>query len=120
MKRELANTEPTSAEPIRVSLNGIIKPGDTNDQLSKVVALISRHAPAGYLAEHKQVLDTHASGDVYDPELVSAIKDYQKLSGSTPDGIIGRNTLSALQGEQSSIKRDRILYSMERLRWAAA
>ncbi len=117
MKRELANTEPPSAEPIRISLNGIIKPGDTNDQLSKVVALISRHAPAGYLAQHKQVLDTHASGDVYDPELVSAIKDYQKLSGSTPDGVIGRNTLSALQGEQSSIKRDRILYSMERLRW---
>lgn len=117
LKRELANTEPPSAEPIRISLNGIIKPGDTNDQLSKVVALISRHAPAGYLAQHKQVLDTHASGDVYDPELVSAIKDYQKLSGSTPDGVIGRNTLSALQGEQSSIKRDRILYSMERLRW---
>lgn len=117
LKRELANTEPSSAEPIRISLNGIIKPGDTNDQLSKVVALISRHAPAGYLAQHKQVLDTHASGDVYDPELVSAIKDYQKLSGSTPDGVIGRNTLSALQGEQSSIKRDRILYSMERLRW---
>ncbi|MBR7653996.1 murein L,D-transpeptidase [Brucella oryzae] len=117
LKRELANTEPPSAEPIRLSLNGIIKPGDTNDQLSKVVALISRHAPASYLAEHKQALDTHASGDVYDPELVAAIKDYQKLSGGTPDGIIGRNTVSALQGEQSSVKRDRILYSMERLRW---
>ncbi|PQA71797.1 peptidoglycan-binding protein [Brucella oryzae] len=117
LKRELANTEPPSAEPIRLSLNGIIKPGDTNDQLSKVVALISRHAPADYLAEHKQALDTHASGDVYDPELVAAIKDYQKLSGGTPDGIIGRNTVSALQGEQSSVKRDRILYSMERLRW---
>ncbi|MCH4539235.1 L,D-transpeptidase family protein [Brucella tritici] len=117
LKRELANTEPPSAEPVRISLNGIIKPGDINDQLSKVVALISRHAPASYLAQHKQVLDAHASGDVYDPELVAAIKDYQKLSGGTPDGIIGRNTVSALQGEQSSIKRDRILYSMERLRW---
>lgn len=117
LKRELANTEPASAAPIRISLNGVIKPGDTNDQLSNVVALISRHASASYLAEHKQVLDTHASGDVYDPELVAAIKDYQKLTGSAPDGIIGRNTVTALQGEQSSIRRDRILYSMERLRW---
>lgn len=117
LKRELANTEPPAAEPIRISLNGVIKPGDANPQLGKVVALISRHAPASYLAEHRQVLDAHANGDVYDPELVAAIKDYQKLSGSTPDGVIGRNTLSALQGEQSSIKRDRILYSMERLRW---
>ncbi len=117
LKRELANTEPPSAEPIHISLNGIIKPGDTNDELSKVIALISRHAPASYLAEHKQVLDTHASGGVYGPELVAAVKDYQKLAGRVPDGIIGRSTVSALQGEQSSIKRDRILYSMERLRW---
>ena len=117
LKRELANIEPPSAEPIRISLNGVIRPGDTNDQLANVIALISRHAPASYLAKHQQVLDSHAGGDLYDPELVAAIKDYQKLSGGAPDGIIGRNTVSALQGEQTSVKRDRILYSMERLRW---
>src|SRR5690606_23715491 len=113
----LANIELPSAEPIRISLSGVIKPGDTNAQLSKVIALITRHAPASYLAEHRQVLDTHATSEIYDPELVAAIKDYQKLSGGVPDGIIGRNTLSALQGEQAYSKRDRILYSMERLRW---
>jgi murein L,D-transpeptidase YcbB/YkuD len=37
--------------------------------------------------------------------------------GKTPDGVIGRATITALQGETSSVKRERILYSMERLRW---
>ncbi len=117
LKRALANAAPPRGKPIRISLDGVIKPGDTSDQLSKVVALISRHAPADYLEQHGNVLSAHADAGVYDPELVSAIKDYQKLSGSTPDGLIGRATISALQGEQASIKRDRIIYSMERLRW---
>lgn len=117
LKRELANTEAPAGEPIRISLDKAIRPGDTNDQLGKVVALITRHAPASYLEQHRNVLQAHADASIYDPELAVAIKDYQKLSGSTPDGIIGKNTIAALQGEQDSVKRDRILYSMERLRW---
>ncbi len=117
LKRELAQTEAPAGEPIRISLDKAIRPGDTNDQLGKVVALITRHAPASYLELHRDVLQTHADASLYDPELAVAIKDYQKLSGSTPDGIIGKNTIAALQGEQDSVKRDRILYSMERLRW---
>ncbi|MFD1197300.1 murein L,D-transpeptidase [Brucella gallinifaecis] len=117
LKRELANTQVPSREPIRISLDKAIRPGDTSDQLARVVALITRHAPASYMEQHRDVLQAHADASIYDPELVAAIKDYQKLSGSTPDGIIGRNTIAALQGEQNSVKRDRILYSMERLRW---
>lgn len=117
LKRELANTEAPAGEPIRISLDKAIRPGDTSDQLSKVVALITRHAPSSYIEQHRGVLQAHADTSIYDPELAAAIKDYQTLSGSTPDGIIGKNTIAALQGEQDSIKRDRILYSMERLRW---
>lgn len=117
LKRELAQTEAPAGEPIRISLDKAIRPGDSNDQLGKVVALITRHAPASYLEQHRNVLQAHADASIYDPELAVAIKDYQKLSGSTPDGIIGKNTIAALQGEQDSVKRDRILYSMERLRW---
>jgi len=117
LKRELANTEAPAGEPVRISLDRAIRPGDSSDQLANVVALITRHAPASYLDQHRNVLQAHADASIYDPELATAIKDYQKLSGSTPDGIIGKNTIAALQGEQDSVKRDRILYSMERLRW---
>ncbi len=84
LKRELVNMEPPVGKPIRIALDGVIKPGDTSDQLGKVIALITRHAPADYLVQHRDVLDAHANGDVYDPELIAAIKDYQKLSGSAP------------------------------------
>lgn len=117
LKRELSEIDVPSGPSIRVTLDRAIRPGDTSDQLSKVVALISRHAPSDYMAQHRDVLQAHAESDLYDPQLVSAIKDYQALSGSKPDGVIGKNTISALQGEQETVKRDRILYSMERLRW---
>jgi murein L,D-transpeptidase YcbB/YkuD len=117
LKQALSETDAPTGETVRVSLDSAIRPGDSSDQLAKIVALITKHAPADYLEKHRDVLQAHADTSLYDPELVSAIKDYQKLSGSAPDGVIGRNTISALQGEQSSVKRDRILYSMERLRW---
>ncbi|WP_343315273.1 L,D-transpeptidase family protein [Brucella sp. BE17] len=117
LKKALSEIDVPSGPSIRVTLDRAIRPGDTSDQLHSVVALISRHAPADYMAQHRDVLQAHAQTDLYDPKLVSAIEDYQKLSGSTPDGIIGKNTIAALQGEQDTVKRDRILYSMERLRW---
>ncbi|MBN9046361.1 MAG: L,D-transpeptidase family protein [Rhizobiales bacterium] len=117
LKQQLAATPAPSTEPVRVSLNGVIRPGDSSDQLGKIVALISANAPADYLEQHRDVLAAHADANTYDPELVSAIKDYQKLSGSAPDGVIGKNTVAALQGADESANRDRILYSMERLRW---
>lgn len=117
LKRELANMPASTTETVRISLDRAIRPGDSSAEIGKVVSLINAHAPASYVAEYRGVLDAHADATLYDPELVPAIKAYQKLSGGAVDGVIGKGTISALQGEQSSIKRDRILYSMERLRW---
>lgn len=117
LRQALSELDVPAGPSVRVTLDRAIRPGDTSDQLPKIVTLISSHAPADYMAQHRDVLEAHAETDLYDLQLVSAIKDYQKLSGSTPDGIIGKNTISALQGEQDTVKRDRIVYSMERLRW---
>ncbi|PWL18242.1 peptidoglycan-binding protein [Falsochrobactrum shanghaiense] len=117
LKRELAEMGEPEQEPIRISLEKAIRPGNKNDELGKVIQLITRHAPPAYLEKHREVLEAHVNTGLYDPELVTAIKAYQTLSGNTADGIIGKNTIAALQGEQASIKRDRILYAMERLRW---
>lgn len=117
LKRGLAEIGEPKRQPVRILLDRAIRPGDESSEIGKVIALINRHAPATYLELHRDVLEAHADANFYDPELISAIKSYQRLSGNTPDGIIGKNTVAALQGEQDSIKRDRILYSMERLRW---
>lgn len=113
----VALNKSSSGTPIAIKAGTLIRPGQENGELPKVVALIQRRASLDYLKTHKDVLKNHADSTLYDPELVQAFKDYQKSIGKTADGIIGPATINALQGNSDSIKRQRVLYSMERLRW---
>lgn len=117
LKAQLASMKPETKNTVRIAADTLIKPGQDNAELPKILALIVQKAPAGYLNSYQEMFDRHKDGTLYDPELVAAVKDYQKLMGKTPDGVIGSATISALQGETSSVKRERILYAMERLRW---
>ena len=117
LKAQLASMKPETKNTVRIAADTLIKPGQSNAELPKILALIVQKAPAGYLNSYQEMFDRHKDGILYDPELVAAVKDYQKLMGKTPDGVIGRATIAGLQGETSSVKRERILYAMERLRW---
>ncbi|MDP8249465.1 L,D-transpeptidase family protein [Pseudochrobactrum saccharolyticum] len=117
LKAQLASMKPETKNTVRIAADTLIKPGQDNAELPKILALIVQKAPAGYLNSYQEMFDRHKNGTLYDPELVAAVKDYQKLMGKTPDGVIGRATIAGLQGETSSVKRERILYAMERLRW---
>lgn len=117
LKAQLAEMKPMAERIARVAPATLIKPGQSNAELPKILTLISKKAPAGYLNSYQAMFDRHAGSDLYDEELVAAVKDYQRLMGKTPDGVIGSATIAALQGETSSVKRERILYAMERLRW---
>lgn len=117
LKAELATLDTRHDTNMRIPADTLIRPGEESAEIGKIVALIAKQASAGYLEQHRDVLNAHSDSSVYSPELVSAVKDYQKQTGKTPDGVIGRNTVAALQGELTSTKRDRILYAMERLRW---
>ena len=117
LKAQLASMKPETKNTVRIAADTLIKPGQDNAELPKILALIVQKAPAGYLNSYQEMFDRHKDGTLYDPELVAAVKDYQKLMGKVPDGVIGRATIAGLQGETSSVKRERILYAMERLRW---
>lgn len=52
----------------------------------------------------------------YDPELVEAIKKFQRHFLLEPDGIIGKKTLTALNIQVSELVR-KIILNMERWRW---
>ena len=116
LKTELGKLTPENQE-IRIASDVLIKPGQENSELRNVIAVLLKKAPASYLNSHQEILQQYAQSDKYEPELVAAIKDYQTLTGNTADGVIGRSTVAALQGELTSVKRDRLIYSMERLRW---
>jgi len=118
LKKSLADLEDRENEvQVRIAPGTLIRPGDENPEIANVVALILKKAPADYLEKYQDILTAHEGAMVYDPSLVGAIKDYQRHAGKAPDGIIGRNTIATLQGESVAVKRDRVLYAMERLRW---
>ena len=56
---------------------------------------------------------------IYDDELVSAVKSFQRAAGLQADGLVGRRTISAFNGkvEKHFDKAARIAKNMERLRW---
>ena len=53
----------------------------------------------------------------YDAETVEALKAFQAASGLTVDGIIGQNTIAAFNSGNTEQRLQRVVYSMERLRW---
>ncbi len=117
LKQNLHELDDTNEPTVSIAPGTMIRPGDISDELRNVVALIRAKAPQDYLAEHKIVLAAHENSYVYDESLVQAIKDFQKAQGRKADGVIGSNTIKSLQTETTLSKRNRILYSMERLRW---
>ena len=92
--------------------------------------------PAGPLLklgmEHGQVamlrkrldvpLKPGANEYVYDPELVEAVRQFQKAQGGHPDGIVGSGTRAMLNGQSApqvsgKDKINLLLANMERWRW---
>lgn len=117
LKQKLQGLSESNEPVVRVAPGTMIRPGEENPEIRNVVALIRAKAPEDYLLAHEAVLQAHENSNVYDDSLVEAVKDFQKSQGRKPDGVIGNHTILALQGETNASKRDRIVYSMERLRW---
>jgi len=67
----------------------------------------------------RQRLDMSADGaeaDLYDADVVAAVKDFQKSARLRVDGIVGKNTLAAMnRGPEDHVET--IIANMERWRW---
>ncbi len=99
----------------------LIKDGHLEEPAVEVVPSGDNELPTMTVAALEgDIGDDSANGAaVYGPELVEAIKKFQRASGLKPDGLIGRRTVGAFNGkvEKSFNKRARIIANMERLRW---
>lgn len=83
---------------------GLMKPGYGYDDVPKL-----RH-------RFGLVEDKPEDRYTYDPVLVAAVKDFQKQKGLRPDGVVGRQTVHALNhGVWDKILQ--ISLNLERLRW---
>lgn len=96
----LADIEKNAA----IKIDGVLRPGYGN---SNVPALRQRFGISPPSQEARYT---------YDPILVSAVMDFQKENGLKPDGLIGKQTLHAINKTQLD-KIDQLIVNLERLRW---
>ena len=84
-----------------------IKPGKRDVRLPAIAAALTA---TGHLPEQE------APPQRYSLPLVSAVKAFQADNGMKPDGVIGRDTLRALN-EGPAARARQLAVAMERLRW---
>jgi murein L,D-transpeptidase YcbB/YkuD len=78
------------------------------DDDPRVAALRARLAALGHPAE--------GEGEVFDAALEAALKGFQAANGLVDDGILGRETLAALNASPED-RIGQILVNLERMRW---
>ena len=104
----------------------IIKPGNSDPRIPAIAANLMSQ---GYLADAQQTQQPQGApgkrrtaqaqqqmSDRYGPQLIAAVKQWQTDSGVKPDGVIGNDTIAALNASPRDRART-LAVAMERLRW---
>jgi murein L,D-transpeptidase YcbB/YkuD len=106
-----------SSGPPQIPANKPIKPGARDPRIPAIVSVLRA---GGYVPEDQAQGDMQkpasAAPAAYTPALVAAVKQFQADSGMKPDGVLGKNTISALSTGAADRARQ-IAVAMERLRW---
>lgn len=108
-----------STEETRVTFSGdiLIKPNKNHSELANVIAAIQLRGSDTLKATHAETFSAYAGTEVYTPDLVALVRDFQSDSKLTADGVIGQNTIRALTGVTKADKIKKVVLAMERLRW---
>jgi murein L,D-transpeptidase YcbB/YkuD len=104
-----------------------IKPGSSDPRVAQVAAALRAlgylgspapqpNTPVSRLNENRPASPRKSNGTVYSADLVGAVKKLQGEYGFKQDGIIGGNTLDALNAGPAYRARE-LAVAMERLRW---
>jgi murein L,D-transpeptidase YcbB/YkuD len=96
------------ADAAPVAAGRLIKPGQRDARLPAIAASLSA---MGYLPSPGE-----AASQRYGAPLVAAVKAFQVDNGTEPDGVIGGETLAALNAGPAARARQ-LAVAMERLRW---
>ncbi|MCO5730013.1 murein L,D-transpeptidase [Rhizobium sp. SSA_523] len=107
----------TAEASVSLPDNLLLKPGETNEALAKVMTVIERRASDQFKTEHAAVLAAYQDTPVYAPELVELVKGFQKEVGLKPDGVVGPATVRAMTGHTNESKIAKLVVAMEEARW---
>lgn len=107
----------TAEAPISLPDNLLLKPGQTNAELAKVVSIIEQRGSDQLKTQHAATLAAYQDTPDYAPELVELVKGFQQELGLKADGVIGPATVRAITGHSSENKIDKLVVAMEQARW---
>lgn len=120
LKAELARVRAasaTEAKTVEVPEKLVLKPGESNSDLSAVIAAIQNKGSDALKAQHSAVFAAYQNTPDYAPELVDVVKGFQKEVGLKADGVIGPATLRAMTGHTSGDKIEKLVIAMEQSKW---
>jgi len=121
LKTELAKLRAADGgneERIVVSLDGLLRPGDSSPEIANIVKAIGKHGSETLKTDHATTLAGYTGGSDYSPEIVSLVEDFQKERGLKADGVIGQATVRAMTGgDTNASKIDKLVVAMEQARW---
>lgn len=96
-----------------------LPPGEPMKQGSsdaRVTALVEALKAGGYLEQQQQGQAQQARGNTYTAEFVAAVMRMQQDFGLEPDGVVGNDTLKAVNTSARDRARQ-LAVALERLRW---
>lgn len=117
LRVELAELRVAAENDIVVAPDTLVRPGQTNTEFPKILALIDRQADAAFREAHGELLTENLGSETYTQTLVPLIKAAQKAAGVGDDGIIGPRTVQAIAGDSRASRIEKVEIAMEQLRW---
>jgi murein L,D-transpeptidase YcbB/YkuD len=117
LRVELEALQASAENEIVVDPKLLLKPGQTNPELGKILHLIARDLDDAMGSEYGELLARTADNEAYDEQLVPVIKAAQTKAGLKPDGVIGPRTVSALAGTSKADRIEKVVIALEQLRW---
>lgn len=119
MKAELAHLRAAEQEEDAIKLPDdlLLKPGMSSPDMANVFAAIQKQASDAFKTRQAETIAAYQQTPEYTPELVAFVKDFQKESGLSADGVVGRGTVRALVGDSNEDKVEKLIVAMEQLRW---
>lgn len=119
LKKELARlrAEDEAEDQIVIAPGTFLKAGGSSPEMKNIVAAIRKNGSNELKERNADALAAYAGEELYSPELVAMVKDFQKENRLSADGIIGKNTIKAMVGETNVAKIAKVKLAMERRRW---
>ncbi len=117
LRVELEALNASAENEIVVDPKLLLKPGESNPELAKILHLIARDLDDEMGGDYGELLAQTIGSETYGEELVPVIKAAQAKAGLKPDGVIGPRTVAALAGASKADRIDKVLVALEQLRW---